>query len=99
MVDNFQFLVLLGMGIFGEVWVVKFRKYDEKCVVKVINIFCLLEWELDQVLIEVLVLGRMYYVNIVCYFDVYVYNGVLNIVMEYVDGGKCYRVLQSLYSY
>lgn len=86
MADNFQLLALLGTGTFGEAWVAKSRKHDEKCVVKVINILRLSERELDQALTEVSVLGRMHHVNIV-------HNGALNIAMEYADGGKCYRVL------
>lgn len=93
MADNFQLLALLGTGTFGEAWVAKSRKHDEKCVVKVINILRLSERELDQALTEVSVLGRMHHVNIVRYLDAYVHNGALNIAMEYADGGKCYRVL------
>jgi NIMA (never in mitosis gene a)-related kinase len=86
--DKYKKVELIGSGTFGRVWLVWAEKTHRKYAIKEIQVSGMSSRDKDQALTEVSALGRCKHVNIIRYKEAFVDRGMLNIAMEYADGGE-----------
>ena len=79
---------VLGNGAFGKVFLTS-NKHDKrlKVAIKVMNKIKLKE-HLDAIHEEVAILNKLDHPNIVKYFETYVDDKYIYLVMEHIDGGE-----------
>ncbi|XP_064638365.1 probable serine/threonine-protein kinase nek3 [Lineus longissimus] len=85
--DKYKKIELIGSGTFGRVWLVSAEKTGRKYAIKEIQVSGMSSRDKEQALTEVSALGRCKHVNIIRYKEAFVDKGMLNIAMEYADGG------------
>jgi serine/threonine protein kinase len=88
MAGEYEKVELLGAGSFGKAWLVNCSKKRRQAVLKEIRLEFLGDKEKGQTLMEVKILAKCRHVNIVSYYDAFIKNGCLHIVMEYADNGN-----------
>ena len=86
--EKYRKIELIGSGTFGRVWLVLADKTNRKYAIKEIQVSGMTSRDKEQALTEVSALGRCKHVNIIRYKEAFVERGMLNIAMEYADGGK-----------
>ena len=94
--SDFRFHELLGRGSFGKVYRVTRHADGRAYVMKQINVAEMSEREQRDAVNEVQVMAAMDHANLVRYFDSFIDAGLLNIVMEFCDGGDLQAYLQKL---
>lgn len=77
----------LGMGAFGTVWVVTSAKTNQLLVLKEIDIDNGKPNAKEIALAEVACLKKLNHPNIISVVEYYEKDGMLNIIMQYADGG------------
>ncbi|KRX10221.1 Protein kinase-like domain [Pseudocohnilembus persalinus] len=91
---DFEFLGKLGQGSFGVVYKVR-RKLDSKVyVMKQINISKMNTRMKADAINEVTILAKLNHPHIVKYYDSFIDRNLLNIVMEYCEGGDVNQVIK-----
>ena len=93
---DFEFHELLGRGSFGKVYRVTRKQDGQIYVMKQINVAEMSEPEQRDAVNEVKVMASMDHCNIVRYFDSFIDGELLNIVMEFCDGGDLQAYLKQL---
>ncbi|CAL6090123.1 Kinase [Hexamita inflata] len=87
MTNNFNFIKELGQGSFGQVNLVE-RKIDNKMyAIKNINVKKMNQQSRELQLNEIRILASIYHPNILSFYETFVQDGKLHIVLEYADGG------------
>lgn len=91
---NFTVLRTIGKGTHGTVVLAR-RQHDGAVVgLKQIEISTIPDLGRKQAENEVLLLKSLYHVNIVRFYDSFMEDNVLNIVMEYADGGNLRQLIK-----
>lgn len=85
----------LGKGSFGAAFLVKRIKDGELCVVKEVSMAKMTTKEKEEARHEVRVLSQLSHPNITQYIEHVEKNGILNIVMEFADGGDLYQRIKA----
>ena len=85
--EAFEELKCIGRGSYGAAFLVRTRDSGEQRVVKKVSISLLGEEEQEQALREVELLQDLDHPNIVDFFDHFIANDELHIVMLYCEGG------------
>ena len=87
MIRNYQIIEKIGKGTFGIVY--KVKKYNDPLiyVIKQISLEGLTDFQINQVYSEVKILSLIKSKYVVKYYDSFLENDNLNIVMEYCDNG------------
>eukprot|EP00736_Rhodelphis_marinus_P011670 Rmarinus@m.30200 len=93
---DFQFLERLGKGSSGEVYKVKRKADSQLYVIKQIDIASLSEEEVHQAINEANILASLDSCYVIQYFDSFIEDDLLNIVMELCEGGNLTDRLQHL---
>lgn len=92
---DFEILASLGKGSFGTVYKVK-RKEDKSIyVLKQINISQLNSKSRTAALNEVKILSSLENPHVVKYYDSFIEKNVLNIIMEFCEGGDLSKFIKS----
>lgn len=81
----------LGRGSCGAVSLMVRNADRFACAIKHIDLDTLSEKEKENTQKEVEVMSRIVHPNVVCYFESFIEDGSLHIVMEYADGGTLQR--------
>jgi serine/threonine protein kinase len=100
--DDFQarhtVTATIGRGSFGTVSLIRFRRKGsrnfESAAMKVASLEKMSEKDRDQAKVEVAHLADLKHPNIIGYFESFILNKELYIVMEYADGGSMDRVVR-----
>ena len=94
MIRNYQIIEKIGKGTFGIVY--KVKKYNDPLiyVIKQISLLDLTEKEILEYKSEAKLLSSIKSNYVVKYFDSFIDNHNLNILMEYCDGGDLYQYLE-----
>ena len=81
----------MGSGAFGKVFLT-FNKHntDHKVAIKVMNKNKLKD-HLDAIQEEVCILTKLDHPNIVKYYETYIDEKYIYLVMEYIDGGELFE--------
>ena len=80
-------MTVLGSGAFGKVFLTNNKKYtDFQVAIKVLNIKKLHNTIAD-IEEEVVILNNLDHPNIVKYYETYVDNKYIYLIMEYIGGG------------
>ena len=85
--EAFEELKCIGRGSYGAAFLVRTRDSGEQRVVKKVSISLLGEEEQEQAHREVELLQELDHPNIVDFFDHFIANDELHIVMLYCEGG------------
>jgi calcium-dependent protein kinase len=84
---------VLGTGHFGKVFLAYNRKHkDHKVAVKVLNAAMSVDM-IDHIKNEVMVLKELDHPNIVKYYETYVEDTKIYLVMEYISGGELFKTI------
>ncbi|XP_013408054.1 serine/threonine-protein kinase Nek3-like [Lingula anatina] len=95
MAENYEKESVIGSGTFGRAWLVVSKINKRKYVLKEILVRGLSKKQREQSLTEVAVLSRCKHWNIIRYKDAFVTsNMMLNLVMEFADGGDLSQKIQ-----
>lgn len=92
---DFEILTLLGKGNFGVVYKVRRKKDKNIYVMKQINIASLSSKMRAEAINEVTILSKLENQYIVKYHDSFVEKNVLNIIMEFCEGGDLSTFIKS----
>ena len=94
--DSYERIKLLGKGSFGKVYLMRDRRSRDLVCVKSINVRGIPPKERDAVKLEVALMRKLDHPNIVRYHQSVLLRdrGVLNIVMEFCDGGDLEAMLK-----
>ena len=101
--DDFQarhtVLGNIGRGSFGAVTLIKYRRKGqtktENAAMKVASLAMMTDKERDQAKVEVAHLAELKHPNIIGYYESFILNCELYIIMEYANGGALDSVLRS----
>jgi len=93
--SDFDFGARLGKGSFGEVFAAKRRKDGKTYVIKMIRIAELSQKEQRAAVNEVHVMASLSSPFVVRYFDSFIEDGLLHIVMEYCSRGDLQQLIRS----
>ena len=94
--DDLQELSTIGSGSSGVVKKVRHKSTADVFVLKVINFDVNSEQLRKQVIMELKTLYGAQHPHIVQYHQSYFANGAITILMEYMDGGSLYDLLQKV---
>ncbi|CAL5985694.1 Kinase [Hexamita inflata] len=87
MTNNFNFIKELGQGSFGQVNLVERKKDNKMYAIKYINVKKMNQQSREFQLNEIRILASIYHPNILSFYETFVQDGKLHIVLEYADGG------------
>merc|ERR1719267_43239 len=93
-IDDFQQLVKLGAGSFGQVWKVKRYEDENIYVIKTVRIIELSFDEQKSAINEVKILAALDSPFVVKYFDSFIDTDSLHIVMEFCNKGDLQSLLK-----
>ena len=85
---NYDVLSELGRGAYGVVSKVRYRRDGRVYVLKEVNVASLNSKEQTEAVSEVILLRKVRHPNIVKYFDSFINDKCLYIVMEFAEGGN-----------
>lgn len=85
--NQYDLVKVVGQGSYGKAILCKRKKDLKLCIIKQISLGKLSRKETLLAEQEATLLGRLSHPNIVTFWDRFVSNSMLHIVMEYVDGG------------
>ncbi|EGG23873.1 putative protein serine/threonine kinase [Cavenderia fasciculata] len=92
--DKYIDIKVIGKGSFGSCKLVK-RKVDGMALVmKQINVLDMSPREREDAMNEVNVLAMLDHENIIAYYDSFIVNGTLHILMEYANAGDIHREIK-----
>lgn len=91
---NLQILRQIGKGTHGTVSLARRKKDTAVVALKQIHLSQISKQAKEQADNEVILLKSLYHVNIVRFYDSFVDGNVLNIVMEYADGGNLRQLVK-----
>ena len=94
MIRNYQIIEKIGKGTFGNVY--KVKKFNEPLiyVIKQISLEGLTDFQINQVYSEVKILSLIKSKYVVKYYESFLEENNLNIVMEYCDNGDLCNYLK-----
>ena len=91
---NFEIVRSIGKGTHGTVSLARRKRDGAVVALKQIQVEVITENARKQAENEVLLLKSLYHVNIVRFYDNFLEQGVINIVMEYADGGNLRQLVK-----
>ncbi|WKX91003.1 hypothetical protein Q1695_009672 [Nippostrongylus brasiliensis] len=94
--ENYDKIRVVGRGAYGVCWLCR-RKEDplaQKVIVKTIFIHGMSADEEKSIMGEVKLLQKMHHPMIIGYYDYFVFENQLAIVMQYAEGGTMERLVQ-----
>ena len=92
--SDFDILNKLGKGSFGVVYKVRRKTDNQIYVMKQIDIKQMKSKYRMEAINEVNILSKMENPYIVKYFDSFIERNLLNIIMEYCEGGDLYNLIK-----
>eukprot|EP00761_Pharyngomonas_kirbyi_P009801 gb/GECH01009819.1/.p1 GENE.gb/GECH01009819.1/~~gb/GECH01009819.1/.p1 ORF type:complete len:114 (+),score=17.48 gb/GECH01009819.1/:1-342(+) len=93
--DRYEKIKVVGKGTFGSAVLVRSKEDGNKYIIKQINLATMPKSEREEAMNEVRVLRQLDHPNIVRYVDSFESDRkMLNIVMEYAEGGDLYQSIQ-----
>ena len=92
MSDNYQFIEIIGQGMYGKVYKALNKKENKYYAIKILNFKDISEKERHNIETEVNLLKELKHPNIVLYKDSFIdKNNNLNIITTFCEGGDMYR--------
>jgi NIMA (never in mitosis gene a)-related kinase len=85
--DRYDVQKVVGQGSYGRAILCRRKKDTKLCIIKQISLAKLSKREAKLTEQEAQLLGRLSHPNIVAFWESFVNNSNLHIVMEYADGG------------
>ena len=95
MIREYKIQKRLGIGSYGTVYQVSHTEMNQIYVIKQIPLFNLTTDEISNVKLEAKILKKINSKFVVKYFDSFIENNHLNIVMEYCNGGDLGQYIDS----
>ncbi|CAF0759171.1 unnamed protein product [Brachionus calyciflorus] len=92
--DHWQILKLIGIGAFGKIYKVKNIHNDQIAAMKVIQITK--EFDLDELIIEIDILRKCNHKNIISYYESFLHEKKIYIILEYCSLGSLDRIISNL---
>ncbi|XP_037798859.1 serine/threonine-protein kinase Nek8-like [Penaeus monodon] len=93
--NNYEILHPIGRGAYGNVYLYRRLSDNKHVVIKQIPTESITNAECEVTKNEVRVLAMFQHPNIIEYYDNYLDNNTIMIVMEYAPGGNLYDYLRS----
>eukprot|EP00051_Salpingoeca_urceolata_P019713 m.290903 g.290903 ORF g.290903 m.290903 type:complete len:794 (+) comp19472_c0_seq11:35-2416(+) len=93
--DHYERKHVIGRGAYGVVWLCRRLSDNKNVIIKQIPVEEMTTEERQAALNEVRVLKILHNPNIIAYFDSFVEEKALMIVMEFAEGGTIFEYLQS----
>lgn len=93
--EQFTIISVLGKGSYGKVYKVLWRDKNEVCVMKRISFANLTKDAQQEALNEIAVSKDLHHPNIIQYYNSFLENGYLFIVMEYAGDGDLFMLLHA----
>ncbi|XGW19498.1 hypothetical protein V3C99_003390 [Haemonchus contortus] len=94
--ENYERIRVVGRGAYGVCWLCRRREdpFAQKVIVKTIFIHGMSPDEEKSIMGEVKLLQKMHHPMIIGYYDYFVFENQLAIVMQYAEGGTMERLVQ-----
>ncbi|XP_045600714.1 serine/threonine-protein kinase Nek8 [Procambarus clarkii] len=93
--NNYETMQAIGRGAYGNVYLYRRLSDHKQVVIKKIPLESITKVECELTKNEVRVLSMLQHPNIIEYYDNYLENNTMMIVMEYAPGGNLYDYLRS----
>lgn len=93
--ENYKLVQAIGRGAYGNVYLYRRLRDNHPVVIKKLAMESISDEECELTKNEVRVLSMLQHPNVIEYFDNYLENNTMMIVMEFAPGGNLYDYLRS----
>ncbi|KAE9549318.1 hypothetical protein FO519_007469 [Halicephalobus sp. NKZ332] len=94
--EKFEKLSVIGRGAYGICYLCQAKndRFRHRVVIKTVLVDCRTKHEENAIQREAQVLNRLAHPNVISFYDSFIANGILHMVMEYAEGGTMEQLIR-----